>query len=166
INSAKQWADAHPNITATAQTALAVAEAAGTVWGGKKVELNPAKWDWVKNNGYKTPAARPMQTLDGEMAGGNKSPKSNTSTLLTEFNQNDINHVFQEKHEFDSFLKNYTSKADAYSAIQNVANNTLDSSTYQKGTWVTIQVDGVPVSVKGNFVDGKFRIGTATMKSF
>ncbi|EOF8941339.1 MafB family polymorphic toxin, partial [Neisseria gonorrhoeae] len=24
INSAKQWADAHPNITATAQTALAV----------------------------------------------------------------------------------------------------------------------------------------------
>ncbi|ENX7871902.1 DUF1020 domain-containing protein, partial [Neisseria gonorrhoeae] len=38
-------ADAHPNITATAQTALAVAEAAGTVWRGKKVELNPTKWD-------------------------------------------------------------------------------------------------------------------------
>ncbi|WP_161542589.1 polymorphic toxin MafB class 3 [Neisseria meningitidis] len=72
INSARQWADAHPNITATAQTALSVAEAAGTVWRGKKVELNPTKWDWVKNNGYKTPAARPMQTLDGEMAGGNK----------------------------------------------------------------------------------------------
>ncbi|MFQ3065470.1 polymorphic toxin MafB class 3 [Neisseria meningitidis] len=72
INSAKQWADAHPNITATAQTALSVAEAAGTVWGGKKVELNPTKWDWVKNTDYKTPAARPMQTLDGEMAGGNK----------------------------------------------------------------------------------------------
>ncbi|ENW6799974.1 polymorphic toxin MafB class 3, partial [Neisseria gonorrhoeae] len=79
INSAKQWADAHPNITATAQTALAVAEAATTVWGGKKVELNPAKWDWVKNTGYKTPAARPMQTLDGEMAGGNRPPKSITS---------------------------------------------------------------------------------------
>ncbi|WP_118804130.1 polymorphic toxin MafB class 3 [Neisseria lactamica] len=72
INSARQWADAHPNITATAQTALAVAEAAGTVWGGKKVELNPTKWDWVKNTGYKKPAARHMQTLDGEMAGGNK----------------------------------------------------------------------------------------------
>ncbi|HEZ3888421.1 TPA: polymorphic toxin MafB class 3 [Neisseria meningitidis] len=72
INSARQWADAHPNITATAQTALSAAEAAGTVWRGKKVELNPTKWDWVKNTGYKTPAARPMQTLDGEMAGGNK----------------------------------------------------------------------------------------------
>ncbi|ENV5278364.1 polymorphic toxin MafB class 3, partial [Neisseria gonorrhoeae] len=79
INSAKQWADAHPNITATAQTALAVAEAAGTVWGGKKVELNPAKWDWVKNTGYKTPAVRTMHTLDGEMAGGNRPPKSITS---------------------------------------------------------------------------------------
>ncbi|WP_260232668.1 MafB family polymorphic toxin, partial [Neisseria meningitidis] len=64
---------------ATAQTALAVAEAATTVWGGKKVELNPTKWDWVKNTDYKTPAARPMQTLDGEMAGGNKPPKSITS---------------------------------------------------------------------------------------
>ena len=72
INSARQWADAHPNITATAQTALAIAEAAGTIWGGKKVELNPTKWDWVKNTGYKKPTARPMQTLDGEMAGGNK----------------------------------------------------------------------------------------------
>ncbi|KLS90857.1 hypothetical protein M775_11230, partial [Neisseria gonorrhoeae MU_NG6] len=30
---------------ATAQTALAVAEAAATVWRGKKVELNPTKWD-------------------------------------------------------------------------------------------------------------------------
>ncbi|HFC6391369.1 TPA: polymorphic toxin MafB class 3, partial [Neisseria lactamica] len=33
------------------------------------------KWDWVKNTGYKTPAVRPMQTLDGEMAGGNRPPK-------------------------------------------------------------------------------------------
>ena len=79
INSARQWADAHPNITATAQTALAIAEAAGTVWRGKKVELNPTKWDWVKNTGYKKPAVRHMQTLDGEMAGGNKSPKPITS---------------------------------------------------------------------------------------
>ncbi|HGN6526707.1 TPA: MafB family polymorphic toxin, partial [Neisseria gonorrhoeae] len=78
INSARQWADAHPNITATAQTALAVAEAATTVWGGKKVELNPTKWDWVKNNGYKKPTARHMQTLDGEMAGGNKPAKQAT----------------------------------------------------------------------------------------
>ncbi|EMS6053257.1 MafB family polymorphic toxin, partial [Neisseria gonorrhoeae] len=103
INSAKQWADAHPNITATAQTALAVAEAATTVWGGKKVELNPAKWDWVKNTGYKTPAARPMQTLDGEMAGGNRPPKSITSEgkanaatypkLVNQLNEQNLNNI-------------------------------------------------------------------------
>lgn len=75
INSAKQWADAHPNITATAQTALSGAEAAGTVWVGKKVEVNPTKWDWVRNTSYETPTTRPMQTLDGEMAGGNKPVK-------------------------------------------------------------------------------------------
>ncbi|ENX2294402.1 polymorphic toxin MafB class 3, partial [Neisseria gonorrhoeae] len=88
INSARQWADAHPNITATAQTALAVAEAAGTVWRGKKVELNPAKWDWVKNNGYKKPAARHMQTVDGEMAGKNKPPKPSTQQHSTHSDNN------------------------------------------------------------------------------
>ncbi|HFA9360581.1 TPA: polymorphic toxin MafB class 3 [Neisseria gonorrhoeae] len=88
INSAKQWADAHPNITATAQTALAVAEAATTVWGGKKVELNPTKWDWVKNTGYKKPAARPMQTVDGEMAGKNKPPKPSTQQHSTHSDNN------------------------------------------------------------------------------
>ncbi|EMS2397149.1 polymorphic toxin MafB class 3, partial [Neisseria gonorrhoeae] len=88
INSARQWADAHPNITATAQTALAVAEAATTVWGGKKVELNPAKWDWVKNTGYKKPAARPMQTVDGEMAGKNKPPKPSTQQHSTHSDNN------------------------------------------------------------------------------
>ncbi|EMS4009273.1 MafB family polymorphic toxin, partial [Neisseria gonorrhoeae] len=103
INSARQWADAHPNITATAQTALAVAEAAGTVWGGKKVELNPAKWDWVKNTGYKKPAARHMQTVDGEMAGGNRPPKSITSEgkanaatypkLVNQLNEQNLNNI-------------------------------------------------------------------------
>ncbi|MCF3026571.1 polymorphic toxin MafB class 3 [Neisseria gonorrhoeae] len=88
INSARQWADAHPNITATAQTALAVAETATTVWGGKKVELNPAKWDWVKNTGYKKPAARHMQTVDGEMAGKNKPPKPSTQQHSTHSDNN------------------------------------------------------------------------------
>ncbi|HHA4058769.1 TPA: MafB family polymorphic toxin, partial [Neisseria gonorrhoeae] len=103
INSARQWADAHPNITATAQTALSVAEAAGTVWRGKKVELNPTKWDWVKNTGYKTPAARHMQTVDGEMAGGNRPPKSITSEgkanaatypkLVNQLNEQNLNNI-------------------------------------------------------------------------
>ncbi|HFA8298286.1 TPA: polymorphic toxin MafB class 3 [Neisseria gonorrhoeae] len=88
INSARQWADAHPNITATAQTALAVAEAATTVWRGKKVKLNPTKWDWVKNTGYKKPAARPMQTVDGEMAGKNKPPKPSTQQHSTHSDNN------------------------------------------------------------------------------
>ncbi|HFB7686850.1 TPA: polymorphic toxin MafB class 3, partial [Neisseria gonorrhoeae] len=88
INSARQWADAHPNITATAQTALAVAEAATTVWRGKKVELNPTKWDWVKNTGYEKPAARPMQTVDGEMAGKNKPPKPSTQQHSTHSDNN------------------------------------------------------------------------------
>ncbi|HGG8682565.1 TPA: polymorphic toxin MafB class 3, partial [Neisseria meningitidis] len=80
IHSAKQWADAHPNITATAQTALSAAEAAGTVWGGKKVELNPTKWDWVKNTGYETTVTR--KTLDGQIAGKNKPIKPSSGDYV------------------------------------------------------------------------------------
>lgn len=82
INSAKQWADAHPNITATAQTAIAGIDAATTLWGGKKVTIDPTKWDWVKNNwftdngyAYKKYTPGTMQAVDGEMAGGNKPQK-------------------------------------------------------------------------------------------
>ncbi|WP_260316119.1 MafB family polymorphic toxin, partial [Neisseria gonorrhoeae] len=87
----------------TAQTALAVAEAAATVWRGKKVKLNPAKWDWVKNTGYEKPAARHMQTVDGEMAGGNRPPKSITSEgkanaatypkLVNQLNEQNLNNI-------------------------------------------------------------------------
>ncbi|URK95179.1 MafB family polymorphic toxin [Neisseria gonorrhoeae] len=117
INSARQWADAHPNITATAQTALAVAEAAGTVWGGKKVELNPAKWDWVKNTGYKTPAVRTMHTLDGEMAGGNRPPKSITSKgkanaatypkLVNQLNEQNLNNIAAQDSRLASAVKDW-----------------------------------------------------------
>lgn len=37
---------------------------------------------------------------------------------------------------------------------------------YQTGSWVGVQVGGVPVAVKGAFVNGVFRIATATMRSF
>ncbi|EPH9055977.1 MafB family polymorphic toxin, partial [Neisseria gonorrhoeae] len=117
INSARQWADAHPNITATAQTALAVAEAAGTVWGGKKVELNPAKWDWVKNTGYEKPAARHMQTVDGEMAGGNRPPKSITSEgkanaatypkLVNQLNEQNLNNIAAQDSRLASAVKDW-----------------------------------------------------------
>ncbi|EOD9178979.1 MafB family polymorphic toxin, partial [Neisseria gonorrhoeae] len=117
INSARQWADAHPNITATAQTALAVAEAAGTVWGGKKVELNPAKWDWVKNTGYEKPAARHMQTVDGEMAGGNRPPKSITSEgkanaatypkLVNQLNEQNLNNIATQDSRLASAVKDW-----------------------------------------------------------
>ncbi|ENW7773164.1 MafB family polymorphic toxin, partial [Neisseria gonorrhoeae] len=102
---------------ATAQTALAVAEAAGTVWGGKKVELNPAKWDWVKNTGYEKPAARHMQTVDGEMAGGNRPPKSITSKgkanaatypkLVNQLNEQNLNNIAAQDSRLASAVKDW-----------------------------------------------------------
>ncbi|HGM1833375.1 TPA: septum formation inhibitor Maf, partial [Neisseria gonorrhoeae] len=69
-----------------------------TVWRGKKVELNPTKWDWVKNTGYEKPAARPMQTVDGEMAGGNKPIKSLPNSAAE-----------KRKQSFKKFSSNWSS---------------------------------------------------------
>ncbi|EMU1413058.1 hypothetical protein MA594_002146, partial [Neisseria gonorrhoeae] len=51
-----------------------------TVWRGKKVELNPAKWDWVKNTGYETTVTR--KTLDGQIAGKNKPIKPSSGDYV------------------------------------------------------------------------------------
>ncbi len=111
IHSAKQWADANPNIAATAQTVLVGAEAIGTVWGGKKVELNPTKWDWVKNTDYETPAVRPMQTLNEEIAGENK-PVAVTNTSID--------------NEIDALSRIAQNQAN----IKNTAANSLNPANY------------------------------------
>ncbi|HFB5221231.1 TPA: polymorphic toxin MafB class 3, partial [Neisseria gonorrhoeae] len=132
INSARQWADAHPNITATAQTALAVAEAAGTVWRGKKVELNPAKWDWVKNTGYETTVTR--KTLDGQIAGKNKPIKPSSGDYVLPVGRQIIDPT---RTSFSQATVSYQKRGANYNY------DSLVAAMNEKKSWVGDRVDVV-----------------------
>ena len=132
INSARQWADAHPNITATAQTALAIAEAAGTIWGGKKVELNPTKWDWVKNTGYGTTATR--KTLDGQIAGKNKPIKPSSGNYILPVGRQIIDPT---RTSFSQATVSYQKRGANYNY------DSLVAAMNEKKSWVGDRVDVV-----------------------
>ncbi|MFK7702022.1 DUF637 domain-containing protein [Pseudomonas caspiana] len=82
------------------------------------------------------------------------------------YSENNISHIFQDKHLLDSLVKNFGSRNEALLAMQKEVTSVVTPVEYQTGSWVSIQVGGVPVAVKGAFVNGVFRIATATMRSF
>ena len=153
--------------TLTVPIAVAAKKILGTAAKGASSAANAAKK--AANN---TASAAKKGNANNVGSQAQKAPQqprntqSTTSNINRGYTQNDIDHVFQKKHNFDSFLKNYNSKEEAFDAIYKSANKSLNPKTYQAGTWVTINVNGVPVAVKGVFVNGVFRIGTATMKPF
>ena len=153
--------------TLTVPIAVAAKKILGTAAKGASNAANAAKK--AANN---TASAAKKGNANNVGSQAQKAPQqprntqSTTSNVNRGYTQNDIDHVFQKKHNFDSFLKNYNSKEEAFDAIYKSANKSLNPKTYQAGTWVTINVNGVPVAVKGVFVNGVFRIGTATMKPF
>jgi hypothetical protein len=82
------------------------------------------------------------------------------------YNENGVSHIFQDKHQLDPLVNLFGSKEEALLAMQREADLALRPSAYQTGAWVSIQVEGIAVSVKGAFINGKFRISTATMRPF
>jgi len=81
------------------------------------------------------------------------------------YTKNSISHIFQDKHLLDPLVKQFGSQEKALLAMQNAA-QTIPAGAYQTGSWVSIQVGATPVAVKGAFVNGVFRISTATMRPF
>jgi hypothetical protein len=82
------------------------------------------------------------------------------------YNENSISHIFQDKHVLDPLVSQFGSQESALLAMQNEAQQAITPGAYQTGSWVSIKVGGIPVAVKGAFVNGTFRISTATMRPF
>lgn len=110
--------------------------------------------------------------------GGSQTIKSGTSTAVKAtgggkvrtgakalgYNQNKIDHVFQAKHKLGPLVQQYGNKNNALAEIHKAAQSV--AANYQNGTWVTINVGGTQVFVKGAVVNGVFKIGTASMRPF
>ncbi|GAB2828716.1 hypothetical protein GCM10027276_34540 [Comamonas piscis] len=83
------------------------------------------------------------------------------------YDVNKLNHIFTSGHMLSPLLNKFGSQEAAlarmHEAAQYIAQNPY---AYQRGSWVTLNIDGVAVTVKGNVINGEFRISTATMKPF
>ncbi|PID64247.1 MAG: hypothetical protein CR977_04165, partial [Gammaproteobacteria bacterium] len=62
-------------------------------------------------------------------------------------------------------LNMYGSPEKALRALQQSAQS-IANTNYQTGTWVTVYVDGVQVSIKGRVMDGVFRISSIAKNEF
>jgi YD repeat-containing protein len=82
------------------------------------------------------------------------------------YSPNSIPHIFKDKHMLTPLVERVGSKETALIRMDEVAQKSIPEASYQTGRWVTIEVDGIYVSVKGRFLNGRFRISTATMKDF
>jgi filamentous hemagglutinin len=99
---------------------------------------------------------------------GTAEVANNASQTLSNlgYTPNGISHIFHDKHLLNPLLNQFGSQESALLAMQRTAQQTISAGTYQTGSWVSIQVGGVPVAVKGAFINGTFRISTATMRPF
>lgn len=83
------------------------------------------------------------------------------------YNSNKISHIFADKHQMDSLIKEFGSPESALKEMHKAAQLIAkEPEAYQAGSWITIQVGNSNVSVKGIIIKGEFKISTATMRPF
>ncbi|MBB6580123.1 RHS repeat-associated protein, partial [Comamonas odontotermitis] len=81
------------------------------------------------------------------------------------YDANKLAHVFKEKHLLDPLVNKFGSQEAAFIKMHEAAQS-LATNTYQTGSWVTLNIDGIAVSISGRVINGEFRISTATMRPF
>ncbi|MRT58241.1 hypothetical protein GJV11_19195 [Enterobacteriaceae bacterium RIT693] len=83
------------------------------------------------------------------------------------YDSNKVSHIFADKHQMDSLIKEFGSPEAALKEMHKAAQSVAkEPGAYQTGSWVTVRVGNSNVSVKGVVINGKFRISTATMRPF
>ncbi|WP_229803910.1 hypothetical protein, partial [Litchfieldella qijiaojingensis] len=113
--------------------------------------------------GGMAPGGKKARGVDGEVA---KDVVNKLDDALSRYNQNDIHHLFGRGGETPTkLLEEFGSPEAALREVQRAA-QTIADGNYQAGSWVTVKVGNVPVSIKGIVIDGMFRISTMAKREF
>ncbi len=95
-----------------------------------------------------------------------RSTISKLDDAIALYNKNDIHHLFGRGGDTpQKLLEKFGSPEAALRELQKSAQG-IANNTYQTGSWVTVMIDNVPVSIKGKVIDGTFRISTIAKKGF
>lgn len=85
--------------------------------------------------------------------------------LLSNYNVNDLNHLFGRPGIAQTALLNkYGTPKAALAEVQKAAQGI--AKDYQTGTWATVNVGGIAVSIKGRVMDGGFRVKSIAKREF
>jgi len=83
------------------------------------------------------------------------------------YDVNKLNHLFTNEHMLQPLLNKFGSQEAALAKMHEAAQYIAQSPyAYNKGSWVTLNIDGIAVTIKGTIINGEFRISTATMRPF
>ncbi len=85
---------------------------------------------------------------------------------VSRYNHNDLHHLFGRGGDAPTkLLEKYGSVPNALAELQKAA-QMLVNQNYVSGTWVTVKVGDMPVSITGKIVEGIFRISSIAKKDF
>lgn len=85
---------------------------------------------------------------------------------LSTYNKNDMHHLFGRGGDAPTkLIEKFGSPEAALSNLQRSVQK-IASKNYKTGSWVTVKVGDMPVSVKGAVKDGVFRISSIAKKEF
>jgi len=130
---------------------------ASGVPGGGNVFLGDTLLSSTRGGGSTTGAG-------GGLSGGTGDPNDPRNWRNNDaIDQNKLAHIFgQAKHNLDGFLKSHGgNQVSAFNAIDRAAQAHVTNHGLTGVNQFTVNVGGHSITVKGNVVDGAFKIGTA-----
>ncbi|EJO9866296.1 TPA: RHS repeat-associated core domain-containing protein [Vibrio vulnificus] len=101
-----------------------------------------------------------------EAADVTKVATSKLDDAVAQYSKNDIHHLFGRGGDTPTkLLDEFGSPEAALKELQKSAQGIVNKN-YQTGSWVTVKVGDIAVSIKGKVIDGVFRISTIAKKEF
>ena len=102
----------------------------------------------------------------GSVSNVAKGAASKLDDALAKYKKNDIHHLFGRGGEVPTkLLDKFGSPQAALKELQKSAQSIANKS-YETGSWVTVKVGDIPVSIQGKVIDGIFRISSIAKREF
>ena len=109
------------------------------------------------------PKLIPIETPDGGIKlisqFSESSIDNSFNTIIN--NQNNLNHIFQSKHNLSQLINQLGGKENTIRTVLNTLNGKLPSNGIYS---IQININGIEIYVRGNVINGVNRIGTMYIK--
>jgi len=101
-----------------------------------------------------------------DVAAGAEVKSGEVVAALSKYTANDVFHLLGRGGDVpEQLIERFGSQEAALAQLQTAAQGVANSA-YQTGSWVTVKVGDMAVSIKGAVIDGLFRMSSIAKKPF